>query len=226
MTAGEPGPGPEVPPPVPPAKKKGLSTTAIVLIVLGAVGFLVVVGVVATVAIVVPKMKVQQQRVACLNNLSQLGQLQLMLAAEHPDRPPSHSGPALFLSYRKGGVEIRRGDERSLLCPADEKARLPETEDDRQAWDDVDLAHAPRSLCSYAVRDFERFPIDPKKGAREPIAACLNHEGIVVFVFSAGDAQFVKLHELGLATDDDKIVGPDSKSPLLRVLRFGDGSVR
>jgi hypothetical protein len=168
----------------------------------------------------------REPRTACLNNLSQLGQILLMEAQEHPGELPKYSGPALFLSWRKDRSEIRRGDERALICPEDDLAHVPETDAEKRAWDDVDLAHPPRSLCSYAVRDFERFPIDPKSGMPQPIAACLHHKGIVVFVDAAGDAQFVKLDELGLASDDEKIVGPGSKSPLLRVLRFGDGSVR
>jgi hypothetical protein len=165
-------------------------------------------------------------RTDCLNNLSQLGQVFVMRAQEHPGEAPKYSGPALFLSWRKDRSEIRRGDESVFICRADPELSPPETDDDRKAWDDVDLAHAPRSLCSYAVRDFERCPLDPKGDDRQPIAACLHHPGIVVVVYAAGDAQFVRLHELGLSFDEEKTVGPDSKSPLLRVLRFGDGSVR
>ncbi len=226
MSTAEPDAIDDLPPPVPPEKKKGLSTTAIVLIVLGAVGFLLLVGLVATVAIVVPKMKVQQQRTVCLNNLSQLGQIYLMQSQFAPRGSRKHSGPALLLSYRKDGSEIFRGDEKVLLCPADEKARHPETESDRQAWDDVDLAHAPRSLCSYAARDFDAFPLDPQSETSQPIAACLHHEGIVVFVFEAGDAQYMSLDEMGIASESEKIVGPEAVSPLLRVLRYADGSVR
>src|SRR6185503_6806499 len=102
----------------------------------------------------------------------------------------------------------------------------PTTDAERKLWDDVDLAHAPRALCSYAVRDFKRFPVDPVSTDPEVIAACIHHRRGAVVLYAGGDAQFVALAELGLSSDDDKTVGPDSKSPVLRVVRYGDGSVR
>src|SRR6185436_2486321 len=101
----------------------------------------------------------------------------------------------------------------------------PETEGERRVWDTVDLDHAPRELCSYAGRDFERFPLDPKSDS-EVIGACLNHRGGAVVVYSSGTALFLKLAALGVASDDEKTVGPESLSPVLRVVRYGDGSVR
>lgn len=168
----------------------------------------------------------QKQRAICLGRLSQLGLVFLMHSSAAPDKAPPHSGPALFLSWRKDRSEIARGYEKVLICPLDDLADVPETDAEKRAWDDVDLAHPPRSLCSYAVRDFERFPLESKDAAPHPIAACLHHPGIAIVGFDSGEARPVKLDELGLASDDEKIVGPSSKSPLLRVLRFGDGSVR
>ncbi len=168
-----------------------------------------------------------QPRLICLNNLSQLGQIALMEAQEHPGEAPKHSGPALFLSWRRDGSSIRRGEEKLFICPLDDLAHVPETDEERRAWDDVDLANPPRSLCSYAVRDFDAFPLPDGGSVRsDPIAGCLHHKGVVILAFAEGDAQLVTLDELGLASDDEKIVGPEAKSPVLRMLRYGDGSVR
>ena len=196
--------------------------------VVACVLFGVVLWSVAIVAIVVPRrVHRQQERTTCLNNLSQLGQIYLIEAQMKPDEAAKFSGPAIWLSYRKDGSAIRRGDERVLVCPLDENIRLPESEADRSRWDGVDLAHVPRSLCSYAARDFNAFPLgaDPSM-EREPIGACLQHPGIAIIVFAGGDAQYLRLAELGLTSDDEKIVGPTSKSPMLRVFTYGDGSVR
>lgn len=168
----------------------------------------------------------RRARARCLNNLFQLGQIFAMESQERPRESWNHSGPSLLLSWRKDRSPLLR-DEKVFVCPKDDLAQVPETDDERRAWDDVDLAHPLRSLCSYAGRDFAAFPLPATGSLRsEPIAACLRHRGIVILAFAEGDAQFVKLDELGLASDDEKIVGPASKSPLLRVLRFGDGSVR
>lgn len=162
----------------------------------------------------------RNQRASCMNNLSQLGQIFLMWRQAHPDATVPFNGTALWLSYRKDRSEIRRGDERVLICPKDDDASVPETDAERQAWDDVDLAHPSGALCSYASRDFERFPLGPHPADKEPIGACLHHKGIAIVVFRYGDAQKMTLEELGLASDDEKIVGPESKSPVLRVLKY------
>ena len=45
-------------------------------------------------------------------------------------------------------------------------------------------------------------------------------------MYDDGDVDLLVPQELGLGPDDELTVGPESKSPVLRVLRFGDGSVR
>lgn len=157
---------------------------------------------------------------SCMNNLSQLAQVFLMRSADHPDEPVPFGGSALWLSYRKDHSDIKRGYERVLLCPNDDDAKYPETEDDKRAWDDVDLAHPSPHLCSYAARDFERCPLPAKSPAREAVGACLHHEGFAIVAFSEGDVQKMTLEELGLASDDEMVVGPESKSPLLRLLKY------
>jgi len=208
------------PPPVP---KKGMPTWAIVLIVVGGVGLLVFgIGVVTTVAVVVPKMQENQRKLTCMNNLSQLGQVYLVAAHENRRKAQARSGAAMWLGFRKNG--LLGGDAKVLLCPGDASAAPPESLQDGKRYADVDLAHVPRDLCSYAGRDFDKFPLDSI--GRQPIGACLSHRHGAVVVFESGDAQFMSLEDLGFSSDEEKTVGPDSKSPILRVLRYGDGIVR
>jgi hypothetical protein len=192
---------------------------AFALVIVG-VGFVVLV---LAVLIFTPQPKGIRHQLQCMDNQGQLAQTYLDASQHRPGWKP-RSGPPLWLEGY--GTSIKRGEEKAFVCPADPLAELPETDADRARYELVDLAHVPRSLCSYAGRDFERFPIDAAKAAKEPLGACVHHAHYAIVVFADGAARKMTLDELGLASDDDKVVGPDSKSPVLRVLRYGDGSVR
>jgi hypothetical protein len=170
-------------------------------------------------AAVISKAMAAQHRQTCVNNLNALGQCWLMMAQENRARAQKCSGPALWLALRKNQDMIERGRERVLLCPDDPSARPATSDEERKAWDDVDLTQPLLGLCSYCGRDFVRFPIKEESVDKEPIGACLHHEDGAVIVFADSEAKFMTLEELGLATDADLKVGPDSKSPLLRKLR-------
>jgi len=215
---------PPIPADAPKPPRRGLPTWGIVLIVVGALGIAFLAVSVFVAATVVPKMQESQRKLECMNNLSQLGQIYLVDVVTNKTKARVHSGPALWLGYYK--TEVKSGDERTFICPGDPSANLPTTAAERAPYEHVDLDHVPRALCSYAGRDFERCPLDTSPQARNVLGACLHHKGGAVVVYDAGDTNFVTLAELGLASDDDKTVGPDSKSPVLRVLRYGDGSVR
>jgi hypothetical protein len=206
-------------------EKKGLPVWAIVLIVVGVIGLVGLAGLAGTVAVVVPKMQDQQKRLGCMNNLSQLGQVYLVHAMGGRAAAQVHSGPGLFLAFGKDRRDIAPGNEKVFICPADTLARVPATDADRKAYGTVDLDHVPRWLCSYACRDFAKYPLGENAG-HDVLAACIHHKGGAVMVFAEGDAVFMTLAELGLSKDDEKTVGPESKSPLLRQVRYGDGSVR
>ena len=167
-------------------------------------------------------------RFTCANNLSQLAGLYIQDAAA--GRAP-RSGPALFLAWRRSG-RIRPGQEGVLVCPSDEAVSVPDTAAARRRYDAVDLDHPPADLCSYAVRDFEHFPVDVDSAAPQVLAACvgpggtLRHKNGVNVAFTDGSARFMEREELGLQPGDDILIGPESKAVLLRPLRFADPAAR
>jgi hypothetical protein len=206
----------------------GMSTRTKIRIAVAVIA-LVVVGCIAVgVKHVLRSMNESTYIKSCRNNASQLGEIYFKKVGRDRRAAQERSGPAMWLVMRKGGVaEIRPGAERIFICPADDDADVPTTVDERKRWDDVDLDHVPRDLCSYAGRDFARCPIPADANhPREPIGACVRHREGAMVAFDDGDVAFVTLAELGVASEDEMIVGPESKSPVLRVLRFGDGSVR
>ena len=89
----------------------------------------------------------------------------------------------------------------------------------------------------YAVRDVERAPIDPSRAADEPIVACLGlvakferwrppHGDSVLILFADGSVRELTWDDLDLdgageVGGPEVVVGPDARSPLLRVLRTG-----
>ena len=105
-----------------------------------------------------------------------------------------------------------------MVCPADDEAFVPTVRADRYVWDDIDREHPPKGLCSYAGRDFPANPIGAGD-TKAIIGACLHHAGGALVARADGTVEFVTLKDLGIASDAEKTVGPDSKSPLLRVLR-------
>lgn len=159
-----------------------------------------------------------RDRATCVSNLTQLAQLYLTIAMENRTRAQRYSGPSLWLQYRKK-FDIPRGRESALLCPCDLEAHPATSDSDLKAWDSVDLDRPATGLCSYAGRDFKHFPVNIEATELSPIGACLHHPGGVVIAYDSGKAEFVTLEQLGLASDDDKVVGPESKSRMLRVLR-------
>lgn len=208
-----------------PGKPK-MPTWVKVLLVFGGLAFVgvaVLVGVAATIA---PKMQEKQSRFTCVSNLSQLAGLFVVSYRAPPQGPVPRSGPALFVEWRTTLSKVRPGQEAVFLCPGDRSAVRLEAPGARDAYDSVDLEHVPRALCSYAVRDFDKYPFDWASPTVQVIAACTNHRNGANVAFDNGSARFIEREELGLAPGDEITVGPGSKSELLRVVRYGDGSVK
>ena len=214
-------------PPVPahgpsPTPKKKMPVWVIVLIVAGACGLCVVPEMVGAVAVMVPAIQERQKRLTCMTQLSELSQLHLARTVQSGTERRPLSGSALWLSLRAEG-SISPGNERILLCPGDPHSTPPP---EPSVYDAIDLANAPRELCSYAGRDFEAFPLSDEAVGQQVLGACIHHRSGAIVVYDDGRTEFVDHLELGITEDDEKTVGPESKSPLLRVVRYGDGSVR
>ena len=163
-----------------------------------------------------------RRRLTCSRNLADLGKFYVIWRMENPGKP-KYSGTALFLYFRKKR-EIKRGSEETLLCPGDLHVVFPKTDEDRKRWDEVDLSNIPDDMCSYAVRDFERYPID-LNATTVQIIACdrmgtngrtSHHRGGLNVLFDNASAKFLNREALGLAPDEPIMVGPDSPHPMLK----------
>jgi len=163
-------------------------------------------------------------RLSCMNNISQLGQAFLVARMEKRLDPTLH-GSAQILSWF-GVNDLKRGNERVLFCPGDPSAAIPETSDERRPFHPVDAAALRRAvgLGSYAVRDFEKFPLN-LCGKDKQIILCdrqgddrrtMHHKQTIVVCYDSGDAQTLTREELGLRPDEPIVVGPDSPNPELR----------
>jgi hypothetical protein len=216
---------PTPPSPVPaspdgPPPKKGLSKTAIILLVIGGVFvFLCIAGFIEAVAVVVPRMQEKQKRFTCEQNLQQLAQI--FAATRSENGPEPRSGPALFLAWRKEGRIIKEGQEAIFVCLGDPATAAPNSPGARARYDEADLDGPLGDLCSYAARDFVRFPLARKSPKAQPIAACLHHKDGAMIAFEDGSVRFFTREELGVGSDTEMTVGPDSPAELLRPLTFG-----
>lgn len=139
---------------------------------------------------------------------------------------PTLHGSAQILSWF-GDAGLPLGREMLLMCPGDPDFRLPEVEEDRLPFHPVGAAalRATRGISSYAVRDFEHFPVDPTSTEKQAILCDrqgadgrkAHHKDVILVAFAEGDVQKLSREELGVAPGDPIVVGPDSPSPLLRV---------
>ena len=187
----------------------------------------IIAGLVTAVAIMVPKMQETARQTSCLSNLNGLGQMYITKAMEKGSAAAAqrYSGVALWLSYRKTGKEgILRGQEKALMCPGDPNFLLPENEEDRKQWDNIDLDNPQDNLCSYAARDFKAHAINIESPNKEIIGCdrqgsngrTPHHKGVIICTFNEGDAQKMTREDLGIATDEDIVVGPEASSKMLQ----------
>ncbi len=183
----------------------------------------IIAGLVTTVAIVVPQMQERQKRLACMNNLQQLGHLYIQAAMDNRPKASKYSGCALWLSYRKDHV-ILKGDERSLTCPGDNIAP-PDTDAEKQKYDDVNLDNPPDDLCSYAARNFKDDMFSAEQTEKEILGcdrqgangATMQHKNVINIVYyPGGDCQPVSREELGVNSEEPIKIGPEAQNANLR----------
>jgi len=183
----------------------------------------IIAALVSTVAVLVPKMQEQSHKTGCLGNLGQLGGVYLSEAMQNKGRAQKYSGVALWLSYRKDASNIKRGDEKALICPGDNVA-VPENDEDKKRWDNVDLNNPDSNLCSYAARDFVNFPTSVESKDKEIIGSdrqgtnqrTSQHKGGICCVFEGGDAQFFTREELSIPSESDIVIGPEASNANLK----------
>jgi prepilin-type N-terminal cleavage/methylation domain-containing protein len=189
----------------------------------------IIAALVSTVAIVVPKMQEQSKQNTCLNNLQQLGHVYLMKDQADRAKAQKYSGVALWLSYRKKADDIRRGEEKVLMCPGDPACVLPDTDEERKKWDSVDLDNPADNLCSFAARDFRAYPTNVESQEKEIIGCdrqgsngkTMHHRGVILCYFDSGDVQKMTREQLGLSAEAETIViGPEAESPMMKKVAY------
>ncbi len=159
-------------------------------------------------------------RVQCASNLRQLGGILITEMIEYPG-PPKFSGPALLVSYLHRKI-IRAGQEAVLRCPDDSHLFTGADAELAKRYRELTPKSPARSLVSYAVRDFSRFPINPEGMESESVMACLNHAEGAVILFDDGSVKLVDHKALGLPAGAELHAGPDSAAKLLKPLAIDD----
>jgi hypothetical protein len=163
-------------------------------------------------------------RLSCMNNMGQLAQC-FVIKRQNGRLDPTLHGSAQIVSWL-GADGLVLGNERVFFCPGDDSAAPPETPEERRRFHPVDTAALRRAvgLGSYAVRDFEKWPLDEHALEKEIILCdrqgengrTMHHKGVVVVAFATGDVRSMSREELGLRPDEPIVVGPDSSNAELR----------
>jgi hypothetical protein len=189
-----------------------------VVVVLAAVcGLPVIAGLIGTVVLVVPQMQERQRRLTCQVNLQSLTAQWVAWNATQGDRPPPPGH--LFIALRKQGV-LGPSADALLRCPGDPGTPPP----GGIPWESVDPERPPLGLCSYAVRDFARYPLDPAAAVHEVLAVCTSHGSAVVAAFVDGSVRVLDAeNDLYLPPGTPLTVGPGSQVEQFRALLFFDG---
>ncbi len=159
-----------------------------------------------------PRIQCPSERTRCQDQLRQLGGAFVGHGAQRgaSDLP---GGAAAFLELV---AEFAIPPER-LLCPGDSS---PVAAGHSVSAVDRHDAAALRAVCSYAVRDFTRYPLDPNSTRPQIIAADadVHHRDGLNVLWDDGSVQFLDRMYLNLAPDEPIVVGPDSPHPELRKL--------
>jgi len=164
-----------------------------------------------------------QRQEVCRAHLTRLAQKFRDAVAEDRFDPTLH-GSAQILSWL-GKMQL--GDERLLFCPDDPERPLPKDPNERRAFHPVGadaLRHAV-GLGSYAVRDFEKFPVAASDGAAWILCdrqgddgRTHHHKDVLMVALSSGNVRMMTRKELKFDPGDDIVVGPTSPHPELKKL--------
>ncbi len=166
-------------------------------------------------SILVPRIQEKQRQSTCANNLRRLGGL-YVADAMRQDGAPGEGGARYFLRL----VHDASADPAVLFCPSDSVATPETVVAGADGGRSPSAADALRRVCSYAVRDFARYPLDDSATDEfvAADAADVHGRGGVTILLSDGSVQFRTRAGLGLAPDEPIVIGPDSSHPELAKL--------
>ena len=169
------------------------------------------------VAVLVPKIQMQQARTVCADRLRTVGLMHIESMLDHGRaRPPGGGGVKYFLrltqSAPEGGIV--------LICPEDRHATPAQVV---QVGDDpMTAASEPmlRAICSFMVRDFKKYPIDHEAMQLNIIAAEREefHPGGINILYDDGSVRFRDREWLGIPAGAPIVVGAESDVDELKKL--------
>jgi hypothetical protein len=162
-----------------------------------------------------------QKQQACKAHVTRLVQSYRDAVAEDRFDATLH-GSAQILSWLGA---LKAGDERMLFCPEDPDRPIPKDPNERRAFHPAgpDALRAAIGLGSYAVRDFEKFPV--KAGDATAWIVCdrqgddgrtPHHQNALVVALSSGVVLVMTRKDLKIDAGDDIVVGPTSTHPELK----------
>jgi hypothetical protein len=168
----------------------------------------------------------KQDQSSCMDHLRLWGGVFLGRARQTGEFPVDDDIRLLFELYRQDYVAP--GREWVFKCPGDASVPVPNgAAVNPYALVDLSDRAALEALCSYAIRDFERFPIDPEASSdvlmcdrQGPDGHTPNHADSINVLFSNGSVRVWDRESLGLDPDEPIVVGPDSSHPELRKMIF------
>jgi hypothetical protein len=156
-----------------------------------------------------------QRQEVCKSHLTRLVQRYREAVAQDRFDPTLH-GSAQIISWMS---PLSLGDERLLFCPDDPDRLMPKNAEERRPFRvaGADALRHAVGLGSYAVRDFEKFPVAPGDAAawilcdrqgddgRTP-----HHKDLLMVALSSGTVRLMTRKELKFDPGDDIVVGPTS----------------
>ncbi len=206
--------------PHPPPKKA--RWPLVVGIVGGIVGVLVLVSWYALQTTLLPRVEQAQHLTMSTNNIRQIA---VILAGQAPRRGwPKLTGKAFVLSVVASGVvdADHPANVQIFFSPADEERGADRVDPGRwqeltmeallagEDFDDLTSYAGPAQVSTAAVTG--KGPV--------PILADLSFEDVVIVAFTDGSVRPMTRKDLGLARGDPIVIGPESKSEVLRALSY------
>jgi prepilin-type N-terminal cleavage/methylation domain-containing protein len=183
----------------------------------------IIAALISIVAAVIPRATAANRKIQCANNLKNIGGL--LQERSVAKGLGTRGGAAMLLQTYTLGL-IRKGDERTFICPGDVVIRGQNLDDPefRKRYDHIDLSKIDPLLISYAGRFRKQHPLRPDSREKQGWAVdCQgddgktgHHQGGVNILYDDSSVVFLDTEALGIGTDDPIVVGIDSTIPELQ----------